>query len=83
MNVSVSNTNGNSRQPSCIRAYADGKKVAELLVNKRNPLGYLRSVRASKWHVSLCEQLEAAMNAGSLTIEQANKIKSDIFPLIH
>ena len=54
---SVSNTNGNSRQYSCVRVYNnDGKMIAEQLINKHNPLGYVRKYLGSKHRISLKTQ---------------------------
>lgn len=40
----VSNTNSNSKQKSVVRVYnAENKLIAEQFINKRNPLGYIKS----------------------------------------
>ena len=57
-NLSVSNTNGSGRNPSAVRIYKCGKMVAEVFINKRNPLGYLQSIKnGSKYLRELSRQL--------------------------
>ena len=59
MGLQVSNTNGNSKQQDRVRVYRDGEVIAEVYPTSRNPLGYVRKHPASKYTVSLIEQLRA------------------------
>lgn len=40
----VSSTNSNGKNQASVRIYKDGKKVADVQINKRNPLGYLQGI---------------------------------------
>ena len=81
--VRISNTNSSGKNSSAVRVYANDRLVSELIVNKRNPLGYLQTLSASKYHVELCDDLTSAMQNGDCSLEQANHIKKSVFPRIH
>ena len=78
-NVKISNTNGNSRQRSCVRVYVNKTLICELFVNKHNPLKYLGTLKSSKYYDQLCGDLYLAMNSGLCTLTQSQYIKQYIF----
>lgn len=56
--IKVSSTNSvNKGEPSVVRVYKDGVKIAEVFVTKRSPLSYLKSLKRSKHFLSLERQL--------------------------
>jgi hypothetical protein len=66
LNYNISNTNSTNGGQSFVRVYNDqGEMIAEVGVNKRNPLGYIRGVTNSKHKRSLHEQcLAGGMDEG-------------------
>lgn len=57
LGFSVSNTNSSNSGLSFVRVYNEsGEKIAEVGINKRNPLAYVRQHKASKYKISLREQ---------------------------
>ena len=83
MSVKISNTNGNSNQHSCVRIYVNKICISELYVNKHDPLGYLNTLTASKYHIQLCDDLDDAMCNELCTFDQAQIIKKSVFSTIH
>ncbi len=83
-NIKVSNTNGNSNNKmSYVRIYKNGNMVAEVEINKRNPLAYLQSiVNGSKFLVDMSEQLQSHLNSeyntgGDLTLEDFQYLQTE------
>jgi hypothetical protein len=66
LNYNISNTNSTNGGQSFVRVYNyKGELIAEIGVNKRNPLGYIRGVTNSKHKRSLYEQcLAGGMDEG-------------------
>lgn len=54
--VSSSNASGNSK--TAVRVYKDGFMVGEVFPTARNPLGYLKKHRRSKYNQQLIRQLK-------------------------
>lgn len=65
-----SNTNGNSRQRSCVRVYKDGVLFHEQFINKHNPLGYVRQHEKSKHRAAI----KAACLANGMTEQEFNAV---------
>ncbi len=83
-NIKVSNTNGNRcNKMSYVRIYKNGNMVAEVEINKRDPLGYLQSiVNGSKFLVDMSKQLQQHLNCeqnqdGSLTLEDFQYLQNE------
>jgi len=55
--IRVCGTNSTTLNESYFRVYKDGKKIAEVVVKKRKPVEYLRSLTRSKHFRSLELQL--------------------------
>lgn len=81
--IRITNTNSSGKNKSAVRVYVSGVLVSEMFVNKRNPLGYLKTLSASKCHVQLCDDLTLAMESGVCSLEQASYIKKSVFQKIH
>lgn len=84
LNIKVSNTNGNSsNKMSYVRIYKNGNMVAEVEINKRNPLGYLQSiVNGSRFLVDMSKQLQRHLNSesnedGCLTLEDFQYLQNE------
>lgn len=59
VNIRVSNTNASGNSKTAVRVYIDGKMIAEVCPNKRNPLEYIKK-HNGKYRVSLIEQCKSA-----------------------
>ena len=59
MYIKISNTNAVKDNKSYVRVYVNGDKIAEVSPSRRNPLGYLRQYRKSKYWASLRDQVTA------------------------
>jgi len=55
--IKVTGTNSTVTSESYFRVYKDGKRIAEVIVTKRKPVEYLRSLTRSKHFKSLELQL--------------------------
>ncbi len=53
MNIKVTGTHAVDSNKSFVRVYKDGKRIAEVVVTKRKPVEYLRSLKRSKHFRSL------------------------------
>lgn len=58
--IKVSNTSKTGKYPNAVRVYKDGVKVGEVFPTARNPLGYLKEFKGSKYNLSLITQLTGA-----------------------
>ena len=55
--IKVSNTNSNGDNMTAVRVYKDGKLAGEVFPTSRNPLGYLKKYKGSKYNKQLIDQL--------------------------
>ena len=78
MNVTVSNTNGVKDNKSYVRVYVNSVKVAEVSPSRRNPLGYMRQYKNSKYWGEIRVQLEDCAIAGMLTLKEVSTIMEQI-----
>jgi hypothetical protein len=78
MNVTVSNTNGVKDNKSYVRVYVNSVKVAEVSPKRRNPLGYLRQYKNSKYWGEIRVQLESYARAGMFTLKEVSTIMEQI-----
>lgn len=81
-NIKISNTNASGTTKTAVRVRIGEVLVSELREQARNPLSILQARTRSKYHAQLCSDLDLAMNDGLCSSEQAEYIKSYIFPLI-
>lgn len=84
----VSSTNSNGKNEACVRVYKDGKLLATVAVNKRNPLGYLQSiVNGSKYLRELERELRQNTTwykeDGVLTLEDWQVLQTEAKLKIH
>tara|TARA_R110000782_G_scaffold18486_3_gene50846 strand:+ start:474 stop:731 length:258 start_codon:yes stop_codon:yes gene_type:complete len=78
MNIKISNTNGVKDNKSYVRVYVNGDKVAEVSPSRRNPLGYLRTLKNSKYWGQIRVQLEDCAIAGKFTLKEVDNIMHEI-----
>lgn len=79
--IRVSNTNGYGDRASCVRVYIGDHRVAEVYINKRNPLAYCQArTRFSGFAVELQDQLTSAMQEGLMTNEQRLVVLNYVYP---
>ena len=78
MNITVSNTNGSFDNQSYVRVYVDSVKVAEVSPSRRNPLGYMRQYKNSKYWGEIRVQLECCAMAGMFTLQEVSTIMEQI-----
>ena len=78
MNVTVSNTNGVKDNKSYVRVYVNSVKVAEVSPSRRNPLGYMRQYKNSKYWGEIRVQLECCAMAGMFTLKEVSTIMEQI-----
>ena len=78
MNITVSNTNGSFDNQSYVRVYVDSVKVAEVSPSRRNPLGYMRQYKNSKYWGEVRVQLECCAMAGMFTLQEVSTIMEQI-----
>jgi len=56
--ISVSNTNSNGKTKTAVRVYKNSMLVGEVFPTARNPLGYLKQFKRSKYNRQLVAQLK-------------------------
>ena len=56
--IKVSNTNASGNSRTAVRVYKDGHLVGEVFPTARNPLGYLKQYKKSKYNKELVGQLK-------------------------
>ena len=78
MNIKVSNTNGVKDNNSYVRVYVNSVKVAEVSPKRRNPLGYLRQYKNSKYWGEIRVQLECCALAGMFTLNEVDTIMNEV-----
>ena len=78
MNITVSNTNGVTNNQSYVRVYVNSVKVAEVSPSRRNPLGYMRQYKNSKYWGQIRVQLECGAMAGMFTLQEVSTIMEQI-----
>jgi hypothetical protein len=78
MNIKISNTNGVKDNRSYVRVYVDAVKVAEVSPSRRNPLGYMRQYKNSKYWGEIRVQLECCAIAGMFTLKEVSTIMEQI-----
>ena len=78
MNITVSNTNGSFDNQSYVRVYVDSVKVAEVSPSRRNPLGYMRQYKNSKYWGQIRVQLECCAIAGMFTLKEVDSIMNEV-----
>ena len=78
MNIKISNTNGAKNNKSYVRVYVNGDKVAEVSPSRRNPLGYLRTLKNSKHWGEMRVQLECCALAGMFTLKEVDSIMNEV-----
>ena len=78
MNITVSNTNGSFDNQSYVRVYVNSVKVAEVSPSRRNPLGYMRQYKNSKYWGQIRVQLECCALAGMFTLKEVSTIMEQI-----
>ena len=78
MNITVSNTNGSHNNQSYVRVYVDSVKVAEVSPSRRNPLGYMRQYKNSKYWGEVRVQLECCALAGMFTLKEVDNIMNEV-----
>ena len=78
MNITVSNTNGSFDNQSYVRVYVDSVKVAEVSPSRRNPLGYMRQYKNSKYWGEIRVQLECCAMAGMFTLKEVDSIMNEV-----
>ena len=76
MNIQISNTNGVKDNTSYVRVYVNAIKVAEVSPSRRNPLGYMRQYKNSKYWGEMRVQLECC--AMSLTPNEVDDIMDEV-----
>ena len=76
MNIKISNTNGVKDNRSYVRVYVNAIKVAEVSPSRRNPLGYMRQYKNSKYWGEMRVQLECC--AMSLTPNEVDDIMDEV-----
>jgi hypothetical protein len=59
MDIKVASTNGSKDNTNYVRVYVDAIKVGEVSPTRRNPLGYMRQYRKSKYWAQLLDQVMA------------------------
>ena len=78
MNIQISNTNGVKNNTSYVRVYVNSIKVAEVSPSRRNPLGYMRQYKNSKYWGEVRVQLECCAMAGMFTLKEVDTIMEQI-----
>jgi len=78
MNIKISNTNGSHNNLSYVRVYVNSIKVAEVSPSRRNPLGYMRQYKNSKYWGEIRVQLESYARAGMFTLQEVSTIMEQI-----
>ena len=78
MNIQISNTNGVNNNTSYVRVYVNAIKVAEVSPSRRNPLGYMRQYKNSKYWGEVRVQLECCAMAGMFTLKEVDTIMEQI-----
>ena len=78
MNIQISNTNGVNNNISYVRVYVNSIKVAEVSPSRRNPLGYMRQYKNSKYWGEVRVQLECCAMAGMFTLKEVDTIMEQI-----
>lgn len=58
--IRVTNTNASGNTKTAVRVYKNDLLVGEVFPTARNPLGYLKQYKRSKYNQSLVKQLRAA-----------------------
>lgn len=72
--IKISNTNGTRDNANFVRVHANGEKIAEVKVPRRNPFGYLQQYGRSKYRTQLLYQVKQAEQAGKITEEDYKRI---------
>ena len=78
MNIKISNTIGVKDNRSYVRVYVDSIKVAEVSPSRRNPLGYMRQYKNSKYWGEVRVQLEHHALAGMFTLGEVDVIMQEV-----
>ena len=78
MNIQISNTNGVNNNTSYVRVYVNAIKVAEVSPSRRNPLGYMRQYKNSKYWGQIRVQLECCAMAGMFTLKEVDTIMCEV-----
>ena len=78
MNIQISNTNGVNNNISYVRVYVNSIKVAEVSPSRRNPLGYMRQYKNSKYWGQIRVQLECCALAGMFTLKEVDNIMNEV-----
>jgi len=78
MNIKISNTNGDKTNNSYVRVYVNSIKVAEVSPSRRNPLGYMRQYKNSKYWGKMRVQLECCALAGMFTLKEVDNIMNEV-----
>ena len=89
-NLRVSSTNSNGKNQASVRIYKGDVKVADVQINKRNPLGYLQGIVHGSAYLKIIErQLREhtfdmlADKDGILTLEDWQVLQSEAGLKIH
>ena len=73
--VEVNNTNSNGKNDSAVRVKLNGVVVVEVVINTRNPAGYLADRKGGAHLADFQDQLTSALNDTELTLDDALRIQ--------